>query len=320
MERDFEQEFRELKQSEIPDLWNRIEAGLSEKKNVTPMSQSIAAQDKGYIADGGNVERIVSDRKMTKKRFAWRRWGALAAACLCVAVMLPAFSLLIRNKSYSGGNMADSAAKDSSAEFAVTEEAAAAEEPAAAAPADGAADYDIKAEGAENMSDQADAGAADSSETASEAEISMNNDASQAGSADTAAAADESGASAEKNDAVTETAKTEETGRADVSNEEKAAGDALPDGQMLENVAIQIQKAEDGGTLYQALVVQADADGFLKSGTQIALMCDEDTAYDFPAGPREEKVLKENAAYQADLRYDKKEERFVVLTVENTEE
>ena len=29
MKRDFEQEFRALKQSEIPDLWNRIEAGLS---------------------------------------------------------------------------------------------------------------------------------------------------------------------------------------------------------------------------------------------------------------------------------------------------
>ncbi len=61
MVRDFEQEFIELKQNEIPDLWNRIEAGLSEKK----------------------VTASVPEKENTSfKKINWRRWGTLAEACL----------------------------------------------------------------------------------------------------------------------------------------------------------------------------------------------------------------------------------------------
>ena len=35
MSKSFEKEYRELAQSKLPDLWDRIEAGLSEKKPVS---------------------------------------------------------------------------------------------------------------------------------------------------------------------------------------------------------------------------------------------------------------------------------------------
>ena len=131
-----------------------------------------------------------------------------------------------------------------------------------------------------------------------------------AASADTAPEAEEA-ASARKEDA-----QVKESGTAD---EAKERWKELPDGQILEDVIIEIQESGDGGTIYQAWVVQADAGGLLESGTQIAVMCDVDTVYDFPAGPREEKTLTEDMAYQVDLRYDSKEEKFVVVTAENTE-
>ena len=40
MKRDFELEFKELKLNEVPDLWNRIEAGLSEKNLNPPCPKS----------------------------------------------------------------------------------------------------------------------------------------------------------------------------------------------------------------------------------------------------------------------------------------
>lgn len=302
MERDFEQEFRELKQSEIPDLWNRIEAGLSEKKNSTTMSQNIMAIDNKYIADVRKAENNVSGKEAPKKRFAWKTWGTLIAACLCVVIILPAFSMLIRNKGYSKGNMAESAAEDTAAGFAVREDAAAAEEPADDAPADEPADYGTAVESAENVFDgAADEGGAESAAAATEAESSASKNEAEA-------------AETERNNAAADNAQGEETGTGAV-NEEKAVWGGLTDGQILEEAVIQIQKAEDG--IYQALVVQPDAAGLLESGTQIALVCDTDTAYDFPAEPREEKALKEEAEYTVNLRYNEKEGSFVVVTAGN---
>ena len=300
MKRDFEQEFRALKQSEIPDLWNRIEAGLSEKKNTRHMSQNIKE----------------TDRETSRKQFAWRRWGTLIAACLCVVIILPAFTLLVRNKSYSGGDTtmesaAENIAMDNSAsESAVSEDAAAAEETVFDEPADEPDDYDGNAEG--NLSDGTDAGIAAGSETEAGAE----NGAAGTGSMDAAASADTAPEAEEAASARKEDAQVKESGTAD---EAKERWKELPDGQILEDVIIEIQESGDGGTIYQAWVVQADAGGLLESGTQIAVMCDVDTVYDFPAGPREEKTLTEDMAYQVDLRYDSKEEKFVVVTAENTE-
>lgn len=294
MERDFEQEFRELKQNEIPDLWNRIEAGLSEKKstNMTSMSENVIVLDNGA--------------RDTKKIFAWRKWGTLIAACVCVVIILPAFSLLIRNKNYSSSGMdnsASAAAEEISCDTAMEEsaesefcadDAAAAEE---VMPEDGMADS-AGAESTEGM-----AGSAASA------------DAGLANSTNEAAA----GASAD----AAENAQIKETDEVETSRkeEEKVVWDDLTDGQILEEAVIQIQKAEVAGeeVLYRAVVLQADADDILECETQIALICNADTEYDFLRVPRDKKKLKEQETYQVTLRYDAKDEGFVVLAAENWE-
>lgn len=96
MERDFEQEFRQLKQNEVPDLWNRIEAALPEKKIAAiPLEEN---------------KPIPVERYVPKKRMSWRNLGIIIAACLCVVILLPV--MLIRLSGSSGG--ADTSAADES--------------------------------------------------------------------------------------------------------------------------------------------------------------------------------------------------------------
>lgn len=64
MSKDLEKEYKELIDSDAPDLWTRIEAGIDEK-NVS-----------GY-------------KKKALKRFHYGVWGTALAACLCVAVAVP---------------------------------------------------------------------------------------------------------------------------------------------------------------------------------------------------------------------------------------
>ena len=49
MERDFEKEFIELKQSEVPDLWDRIEAGLAPKTTTSSEDTSVKQSTKHDI-------------------------------------------------------------------------------------------------------------------------------------------------------------------------------------------------------------------------------------------------------------------------------
>lgn len=308
MERDFEREFRELKQNEIPDLWNRIEAGLSEKNDFV--------------------------KEDTKKPFAWRKWGTLIAACVCVVIILPAFSLLIRDKSYSGSgsdtaaNTAEATAEDNAAAMDTAtaenaecgfaaDEAAAAEE---AIPENGMAD-NAGMEGTEGMDSgtgAADAGGADAAVTTDEAAADTSSDAASENAAPMDAAQENKTA-----DIAAGNTQTQEAGRADASGkeEEKAVWDELTDGQILEEVVVRIQKAETvaGEMLYQAAVEQSDADDILEAGTQIALVCDDDTEYDLLRGPRGEKVLKVQEMYQVTLGYDAENGRFTVLKAESRE-
>ncbi len=320
MERDFEREFRELKQNEIPDLWNRIEAGLSEKKNVTQVSQNVIAIDHAPGAGRGRFEKNDFEKGDTKKPFAWRRWGTLIAACVCVVIILPAFSLLIRDKSYSGsGNDAAANTTEAIAEDNAAMDTATAENAESEFAAEDAA-------AAEEMIPEN--GMADSAAAESEEGMAGGADTADAGSVGAAASTNEAAASEEKapeasSDATMENAQIQEADEAETSRkeEEKAGWSELTDGQILEEAVIRIQKAETAGgeVLYQAAVEQADADKILESGMQIALVCDDDTEYDFLRGPRDEKELKEQEMYRVTLRYDAEGGRFVVLEAENWE-
>lgn len=293
MERDFEQEFRELKQNEIPDLWNRIEAGLSEKKSVT---------------------------SAPKKVFAWRKWGTLIAACVCVVIILPAFSLLIRNKSYSGSDTSSSAVTEGIAYDTTAMEST----------ADTAMVTEATAEDAEAEEGVTEAAAEDVAAAAEEPTDTMATDADgMTGNASTADAGGYDAAASTNNAAVpdsseniapeasaenTQIQKSDEEKEAESEEEKAVLG--LMDGQVLEAVVIEIQNVETAGgeTACQAVVLQADADDILEDGMQITIVCDDETTYDFPRGPREDKELKEQETYRVTLRYDAEEERLVVLT------
>ncbi|MDE7444120.1 MAG: hypothetical protein K2N15_00165 [Lachnospiraceae bacterium] len=99
MNKDFEQAYRELAQSEIPDLWDRIEAGLSEKS--TPEKEQ--------------------EKKQEKKRIYFGRYAGMAAAVLCAALIVPAVLFMGRLEgkgSYTTEMGADQGAMEESTEAA----------------------------------------------------------------------------------------------------------------------------------------------------------------------------------------------------------
>lgn len=263
MSRDFEQEFKELKQSEIPDLWNRIEAGLSERPMTAP--------------------------HVTKK-IAWRKWGTLAAACFAVAIILPALTVLFKN----GGEKSGTAAENTTAAPSTD----------TAAPADMAAAEEWAAD---------DAVAADDAGMNGEAYTGM----TEGASTETAEAAEEETADMATDGVVSEDTDAENGPRTPTQGKEMEKSDlyaSLADGQVLEGIVLQIAEAEDAkaGVIYQAVVVQADADGILENDITIEIICNNDTEYTFPRGLREDQALKEGEDYEVSLRYDNGE--FVVVT------
>lgn len=74
MSRDLKHEYEAMLDQEIPDLWSRIEPRLADKKgmqNAEPKEKSI------------RTRRI--------KRSTIAVWGSLAAACVCLAIIFPAW-------------------------------------------------------------------------------------------------------------------------------------------------------------------------------------------------------------------------------------
>lgn len=85
MSKDLENEYKALMDSDVPDLWARIEAGIDEKN----LSGNV------YSADHRtqNVKK-----RSAKKRFHYGVWGTVAAACLCVAVAVPVMMQVSKGK------------------------------------------------------------------------------------------------------------------------------------------------------------------------------------------------------------------------------
>lgn len=308
MERDFEKEFIELKLSEVPDLWNRIEAGLTEKRAVSSASGS----------------RLGYGRRNMVKRAAWRKWGTLAAACLCVAILYPMVSLLLRNmgnknSSYSG-SASDTAAEDTAMNGMAASEAAA---EGADMASDDASMSGAFADG--TTESIADAGSFDMAENAGAAgEVQESAQATDTAENAGAGAMQESAQDAEAADSsqsgAAETAKSDITDMAQELEEAERKADtvkAVPeDGQILEDVVVSISMADTSGEadLYQAKVLRADADGALESEMQIEIICNAETEYAFLREPREKGMLKAGESYMVSLRYEKAEGRFMLIT------
>lgn len=302
MERDFEREFKELKLSEVPDLWSRIEASLPEKNSAAAVVRNAV---------------LYTDKYKSAKKIAWRRWGTLAAACLCVAVILPALSFVIgnmggRKNSYSGSPAAnaDTAADGSAGNMSyapdmtnaseMMTEAAAAEE-----------DIDMTSASDNGMSTEQSAGAemADSDESLG---------ASMEESKQMSSMLQENEGAASKTDP-----KEAEllNGAQDRVSADDAVDTALEDGQGLDGVVISIEEAYTSGNevIYRAVVEQPDADGLLNTGAWIDVVCNSDTEYGFSGENKRNQGLKTGESYEVSLRYEMSASgngRFVVIVAD----
>ncbi len=119
MSRDFEKEYKQFAQMEAPDLWDRIEAGLKEK-DVPEQEKAVVVQETG------NKKKSVLT--------IFRKYQAVAAAFLCLIIMIPAVLLMrqvgVKSETAdcASAEMPMQFAGEESKELASPEEAAPAEE------------------------------------------------------------------------------------------------------------------------------------------------------------------------------------------------
>lgn len=258
MSKDFEKAYKELAEIEAPDLWDRIEAGLIEK----------SAPDKGSVM----IDRSVADKKTdtvkikkkNKVTIFIKRYSSLAAAMLCLAIIVPV--LIFMKQSGINKSSSDMAAADTTEETAemvnaasaaeVSENEKAMYEPAEASETENAV-YEPAAE--EAWEETADEGG---EETAGMDSLFDNKERKAAGSTQAA------GMKADKaEDDLQEKLQ---------SNEKKKP----EEGQIFSNVIVKVtgvddyiseaRTAEEMGTLYTA-VVQEEPSGVLAKGEEIVI-------------------------------------------------
>ncbi|MCH5249956.1 MAG: anti-sigma factor [Lachnospiraceae bacterium] len=290
MKRDFELEFKDLKLNEVPDLWSRIEAGLSEKNPAAP----VLANGKG-----------TSNAYKSAKRPAWRRWGTLAAACLCIAVILPAISLVIGNIGGRKNNYSGSAspAADNGLSGIAGSDADASADAAVGSNMTPASEMMTNEEEELNSNMIAEAEASDMEENVvrSESEGTMDTQDNSK--------REQASANADSADSVNDSAASK-----DMQEEYKQMSDAasndlsevLENGQVLNGVVIEIIQGSVSGkeVTYKAVVKQQDDNGFLNDGMEISIICNADTQYDFYVSSRTKKALKAKESYAVSLRYE----------------
>ena len=83
MSKDFERAYTELAKSEAPDLWDRIECGLTER-STQPEADSGPA-----VSSSGQGKKFL---------FPILKYSAMAAAVICVIIIIPV--LIRKNRSY----------------------------------------------------------------------------------------------------------------------------------------------------------------------------------------------------------------------------
>lgn len=282
MERDFKQEFIELKQNEIPDLWNRIEAGLSEKKVTASVPEKAES---------------------SFKKINWRRWGTLAAACLCVVIIIPAISMIIRNsgnENYTTGITNESAYSGSST---AADTGTLSESPA------------MNGDGSEGVytTDAGSMSGEDKGTTGVDSDRDNSNDGVQ-GDMEMIQGNNTSAAPSEA-ESTAETAKTDE--EAQVENSEAIKDLDLQNGQIIEGVLVQIVDTDftdlsGEEIIYQAIVLEPDADAIFTRNMQIEIVHVFDTEHD-SLSMIKNKFMKERESYEVTLCFE--QDRLVVTNV-----
>lgn len=282
MSKDFEKAYRELAESEIPDLWDRIEAGL-ESKTTPEQTKESGTGKSGEETEGNRAERNQTagkeiaapdeNRRRKIKAMHISRYSGIAAAVVCVAVIIPAAVFLFRNRpteGYSGGaevteGIDTAAAADETMEFAA-EDAEAADEP----------------ESCEAAAEEMDAGTGGLEEA--------DNSAPQM--ADEADVLKKESLSSAKQESAPREAETEETG---------VFAEAAEESTVFEHVEIKVTEIEidferedksPPGTLY-TVTVQKDASGGLKEGEELVVDVPAYSSY----------ALVKDGVFEVDLVY-----------------
>lgn len=86
----FEQEYRKMLQEELPDFWSRIEAGIAEReKRLSGMAdwRGMPPEEEGNTLFG-QEEAQIQPREFSRRSSLLKKYSLLAAACLCMAVVV----------------------------------------------------------------------------------------------------------------------------------------------------------------------------------------------------------------------------------------
>lgn len=307
MSKDFEKAYRELAESEIPDLWDRIEAGL-ENKTTPEITKEGRAETEGEAIEEEKEETIhetiqeVSPKTDVKeKRYGKRKWArfakysGIAAAAVCVAVIIPAAVFLFRSgltKGYSGGaavteGIDTAASADEAMEFAADEAIGV------------AADEE---ESCETASEEMDAGAGALDEEAGELEEDKEEEQSEDMAVAEMADASQMRDAADELKKESQSSVKQESAPQEAGTEGGSAfAEAIIEGTVFEHVEIKVTEAqndfdrEDGslpGTLY-TVTVQKDDSGKLKEGEELVVDVPAHSSY----------ALVKDGVFEVDLVY-----------------
>lgn len=266
MSKDFEQAYRELAQNEIPDLWDRIEAGLSEKS--TPEKEKKKPSEK-------------------RKHIYYGRYVGMAAAVLCVALIIPAALFLDQSMQKSEstgiaeeqeqGQMNQSGMNDSMME----------ESSEAAAEDVGAEKMDELVSSAETVAEAAD-------DTSGIEDYAVTNE-------DSGSVQSEDMDEMRMADAESKNKKTES-----LSSQKQRGETELADDNVIEKVTVKIteetakidnsENMKETGAVYTA-IIDRDETGFFEEGEKIEIFVPLDSSTTFI----------ENTIYEVDLIYRRNE-------------
>lgn len=289
MNKDFEQAYREMAQNEAPDLWDRIEAGLSEKSApVLSMEQT--------------KEAVTSqEQKKIEVLLPYRKYITLAAALLCVVILIPVAGMIFRSSggySSSGTPALENGAGGSAADMAAAEEAEESTSETAAGTlgvADTASPAQNNAAPYAQLPQKEEAAEAAAPAEIKEAENTL--DAMDAGMAESDILKDSAESRIEK----------------EVSASEKVMSDLerLKEDEVISHVIIRVQETEhirdagdidEAGTLYTFLV-EKETSGVLSVGEAYVLFVPVYSSYAFI----------EDEVYEVDLSYQEGEKYSFVL-------
>ncbi len=271
MSKNFEKEYIALTEVEVPDLWDRIEAGLTPKSAQNPEKNeaSLIEFQKEVVSENES-----ENKKKQAPLYFMKKYKTVLVAAVCVIVILPAAVLL--GQMGMGGAKEESAAADMAAaetvEYAVTTEASAEE---------GAVEESAAYEEAAEEMEMSVAATEDGYAENMYAEDMVQNQVLE--SAEAAPAEAE-----ELKDEIEDMKESAEAKKSQAAMGEKMAEEEcravteyldVEDGTVLSKVTVRLFAIEEVnpqgeykgmGTLYRAEVLE-DADGLLEAGEEILI-------------------------------------------------